>query len=185
MNQFAIHAEGELTEQQQKVFDKAKSSMGMVPNLIAGLSESPEAAEAYMSLSHFFVKSSLTPEQRHVVWFTANAEHNCTYCMAGHTGIAMMDRIDNKIIETARKVESYEDPQLEALRKFTLAMIRQRGWLDDEEVQAFLDAGFTKRNVFDVLIGIAHKTISNYANHLMATPLDSFSEGFVWEKGKG
>lgn len=182
MTPFTIHTEDSLTEQQQKVFDKAKSTMGMVPNLIAGLTESPEAAEAYMSLSHFFVKSSLTPEQRHVVWFTANAEHNCGYCMAGHTGIAMMDKIDSKIIDTARKVERYEDPQLEALRQFTLEMIRNRGWVAEEKVEAFLDAGFTKRNVLDVLIGIAHKTISNYANHLMATPLDSFSEGFAWEK---
>ncbi len=182
MTSFTIHTPETASEEGKKSLEKAKSTMGMVPNMIAGLAESPQAAEAYMALSHFFVKSSLTPEQRHVVWFTINAEHNCEYCMAGHTGIAKMDKIDDAIVETARAVQAYDNQKLEALRQFTLSMVRKRGWLEDDEVQLFLNAGFTKANVFDVLIGIAHKTMSNYANHLIKTPLDPFAKGFAWSK---
>ena len=182
MSKFTIHKIEDASEERKAILEKSQSTMGMVPNMIAGLSESPQAAEAYMSLSHFFVKSSLTPEQRHVVWFTVNAEHNCEYCMAGHTLIAKMEKIDDAVIETARAVKTYDDPKLEALRKFTLAMVQKRGWLDPEEVDEFLAAGHTKQNVFDVLIGVVHKTMSNYANHLIETPLDPLSKTVEWKK---
>jgi alkylhydroperoxidase family enzyme len=182
MTDFTLHKIEDATEDRKKVLEKAKGSMGIVPNMIAGLAESPQAADAYMALSHFFVKSSLTKEQRHVVWFTVNAEHDCEYCMAGHSMIAKLDQIDDSVVETARAVGSYDDPKLEALRKFTLAMVQKRGWLDPEEVDAFLTAGYTKQNVFDVLIGVAHKTMSNYANHIINTPLDPGSSALAWKK---
>lgn len=184
MAEFEFHNTDTQDEKRKALLEKAKAGYGMIPNLIAGLSESPEAAEAYMALSRCFVKGSLSKAQQHVVWFTANAEHGCEYCMTGHTGIAMMDKIDKSVIDSARNVEPYEDPQLEALRVFTLLMIRQRGWASDEDVQTFLDAGYTKRNIMDVIVGIAHKTISNYSNHLMKTPLDKGSESLAWTNPK-
>lgn len=182
MAEFTFHTTETEDPKRKALLEKAQAGYGMIPNMIAGLSESPEAAEAYMALSKYFVKGSLSKEQQHVVWFTANAEHGCEYCMTGHTGIAMMDKIDQSVIDSARNVEAYQDPKLESLRQFTLTMIRQRGWASDEEVQAFLDAGYTKQNIMDVIIGIAHKTISNYANHLMQTPLDKGMDTLAWKK---
>jgi alkylhydroperoxidase family enzyme len=44
-----------------------------------------------------------------------------------------------------------------------------RGWVADHDVQAFLDKGFTRRHVLDVLTGVAMKTLSNYTNHSAKT----------------
>lgn len=182
MADFTFHTTETDDPKRKALLEKAQAGYGMIPNMLAGLSESPQAAEAYMALSKAVVKGSLSKEQQHVLWFTANAEHGCEYCMTGHTGLAMMDKIDKDIIESARNVEAYSDPKLEALRQFTLLMIRQRGWASDQKVQAFLDAGYSKENIMDVIIGIAHKTISNYANHLMQPPLDKGSESLAWKK---
>jgi hypothetical protein len=38
----------------------------------------------------------------------------------------------------------------------------------------FLEAGFTRANVLDVVTVIATKTISNYTNHLTHTPKEAF-----------
>lgn len=32
-----------------------------------------------------------------------------------------------------------------------------------------------------MLVGVAMKTLSNYANHIAETPLDKQSEAFAWE----
>lgn len=181
MSLFTFHTTETASEKGKAILEKAQAGYGMVPNLIAGLVESPETAEAYMALSRSIMKSTLTAEQRHVIWFTANAEHGCEYCMTGHTGLAMMDKVDSAVIDSARKVEPYADPALEALRVFTLIMIRQRGWAEDAEVQAFLAAGHTKQNILEVITVIAHKTISNYSNHLMQTPLDEASASLAWK----
>ena len=49
----------------------------------------------------------------------------------------------------------------EALCDFTLSVVSNRGNVDDSAVQAFLDAGYTKRQVLEVILGTAQKVMSN------------------------
>jgi alkylhydroperoxidase family enzyme len=42
-----------------------------------------------------------------------------------------------------------------------------------EDVKPFLDAGYTERQVLELVLAAAVKTISNYTNHLFDTPLDA------------
>jgi hypothetical protein len=45
----------------------------------------------------------------------------------------------------------------------------------------FLDAGFTRAQVLEVVLGVGFKILSNYTNHLVETELDSAFQGCVWE----
>jgi len=47
-------------------------------------------------------------------------------------------------------------------------------------VQEFLDAGFTRRHILDILTGLAQKVMSNYVNHLAATPVDPPFAVYDW-----
>uniref|UniRef100_UPI003CD0DA01 carboxymuconolactone decarboxylase family protein n=1 Tax=Roseovarius nanhaiticus TaxID=573024 RepID=UPI003CD0DA01 len=71
-------------------------------------------------------------------------------------------------------------PKLEALRTFTLAMVRERGNVDDATLQAFYDAGFAQRHVLEVILGLAQKVMSNYTNHIANTPVDAPMQKFDW-----
>lgn len=57
-------------------------------------------------------------------------------------------------------------------------MVRDRGNVDDNTVQAFLDACFTQRQNLEVILGIPQKVMSNYTNHLANTPLDAAARKF-------
>ena len=102
--------------------------------------------------------------------------------MAAHTFLAMGEKVPEDVIETARAVGSYADPKLEALRVFTLKLVENRGWAAPQDLEAFLDAGFTKQNVLELLVAIAHKVLSNYTNHIVATPVDDAFKRFTWTK---
>jgi alkylhydroperoxidase family enzyme len=52
------------------------------------------------------------------------------------------------------------------LRDFTRTTVEEKGWVKKDKIQKFLDAGYTKAQVFEVLMGIALKTLTNYSNHL-------------------
>ena len=118
------------------------------------------------------MRASFTPTERHVVWFTINAYHDCHYCMAAHTLLAKGEKVPEDVIETARAVRSYEDPKLEVLRVFALNLVENRGWVAPEGLEAFLGAGFTKQNVLEIVAVIAHKVLSNYTNYIVDTPVD-------------
>ena len=182
MSEFTVHNEDTAPAAAQPTLAAAKAAFGAIPNLIGTLSEAPAAAEAYMDLSRLVGETSFSPTERHVVWFTINAENNCTYCMAAHTAIAKGEQIADDVIETARAVGSYDDPKLEALRRFTLAVVRERGWVPEDELTAFYSAGYDRQQVLEVILIAAHKTISNYVNHFAETPLDAPFAGRKWER---
>nr|WP_315382276.1 carboxymuconolactone decarboxylase family protein [uncultured Sphingomonas sp.] len=164
------------------IFEGVKAAFGFVPNLQAYMAESPELLAGYTALWDLFSKTSLTAHEQQVVYLTANFENECHYCMAGHTTLAKMQKMDAGVIAALRAGTPLLDARLEALHRFTTLVVRNRGWVDSAEVDAFLAAGFTRQNVLEVVLGVATKVMSNYTNHIVHTPLDSFMQGNEWTK---
>lgn len=180
MTDFSLHTQDTAPEASKPLLDNSLKAFGMVPNLHAVMAESPEHLEAYQKLHELFQKTSLTPAQQTVVWLTINVEHECHYCVPAHTAIAHMQKINAGVIDALRAGAPLEDEKLEALRQFTLQVVRQRGVVADQDVERFLNAGYTKRQVLDVILGVAQKVMSNYVNHLADTPVDAPFQKFAW-----
>ena len=166
----------------QPILAGVKAAFGFVPNLQATMAESPELLAGYSALWDLFGKTSLTTTEQQIVYMTANFENACHYCMAGHTTLSKMQKIDDAVIAALRTGTAIPDAKLEALHRFATAVVANRGFVDDAGVQAFLDAGYTLQNVLEVVLGIATKVMSNYTNHLTGTPLDAFMKGNEWAK---
>ncbi|MTI06575.1 carboxymuconolactone decarboxylase family protein [Roseibium denhamense] len=180
MTDFTIHTLESAPEGGAELLEKSQKAFGRIPGLHAVMSESPQLLDGYQRLHQLFQETSLTTVEQNVVWLVINVEHECHYCVPAHTGIAHMQKVPEDVIEALRNNTPLADPKLEALREFTLKVVRQRGYVSDEEVQTFLDAGFTKRNVLDIILGLAQKVMSNYVNHIAETPVDKVFHKFAW-----
>ncbi|MBA3067572.1 MAG: carboxymuconolactone decarboxylase family protein [Hyphomonas sp.] len=181
MSSFKIHDIDTAPEASKPLLENSVKAFGRIPNLHAVMAESPEHLEAYKTLHALFERTSLSKVERNVVWMTINVENACHYCVPAHTAIALMQGVDADDVEALRAESPLKDSRLEALRQFTLALVRQRGRLEEAQVAQFLDAGFTPRQILDVLVGLAQKTMSNYANHLADTPVDAAFAKFEWK----
>ena len=93
-----------------------------------------------------------------------------------------MQKMEAALIEVLRADKTLPDARLEALHHFTTLVVRNRGWVSDADVDAFINAGFTRRNVLEVVLGVATKVMSNHTNHIVDTPLDDFMKGNEWTK---
>jgi AhpD family alkylhydroperoxidase len=182
MNTFMIHTPDSAPVESKHHLQNAQNLRGRVPNLYGVLAEAPIAIEAYLTFADLMLRSSFTPTERHVVWFALNAYHDCHYCMAAHTLLAKSEKVSEAVIESARAVQSYEDPKLEALRVFTLSLADSRGRVSPEEIETFLSAGYTRQNVLEIIVAISHKVLSNYTNHIAHTPVDGTFARFVWTR---
>jgi alkylhydroperoxidase family enzyme len=103
-------------------------------------------------------------------------ENECTYCMAGHTNLSRMAKVEPEAITAVREGRPIADPKLEGLRQFTAKVTRNRGVVSEADVSAFKAAGCDNRAVLDVLVLAATKLISNSTNHLAQT----FMKGAEW-----
>lgn len=156
-----------------KLAEVAKA-WGFVPQLHGNLAESPVALEAYDTLFALVGKSTLSPIEQQVAYQAINVFHECEYCTAGHTYLSRMVKMDEAAIQALRNGSPIPDARLQALRLFTEAVVRERGFVGDAAVDAFLAAGFTKANVLEIVTIAATKTISNYTNHITHTAKEAF-----------
>lgn len=181
MAEFTIHDETTAPDEVAGDLAKAKKRFGFIPNLYGVMAESPQAYRAYQALSEQFRDSSLSADAQQVVWLTVSRHNGCAYCVAVHSTLAAAAKVDRGVIEAIRQDKPIEDPELEAVRRFTKTVVEQSGWVPEEDLDAFLAAGFSQRQVLDILTGVAMKTLSNYANHIAHTPLDEAFSSFAWQ----
>lgn len=165
-----------LLEQSQKAF-------GRLPGLHKVLAESPQAFEGYQLLHKLFTETDFDAEELTVVWQSINVEHACHYCVPAHTGIAKMMKVSDELTEALRTETPLASAKLEALRTFTIQMVRERGNVSETQMKVFFDAGYGHRAVLDVILGLAQKTMSNYVNHVAETPVDEVFQPLAWQRG--
>ncbi|WP_040492666.1 carboxymuconolactone decarboxylase family protein [Ilumatobacter nonamiensis] len=182
MTEFTQHTIETAPEDSKPLLEKSLETNGMIPGLHAVMADAPGLLATYDFAHQQFMATSLTDEEKTVVWQTANVEQNCHYCVPAHTGIAKMMKVDDAITDALRNETPLPTAKLEALRDFTLHVIRDRGFVDETDTQAFLDAGFTQANILEVILGAAQKLMSNYTNHFARTPIDPAFEKYAWER---
>ncbi|MCK9193931.1 MAG: carboxymuconolactone decarboxylase family protein [Nevskia sp.] len=182
MTKFTAYTAETAPEAAKPTLEAIKNTFGFLPNLQANMAEAPELLAGYTALWDLFSKTSLTVHEQQVVYMTANYENDCHYCMAGHTTLAKMQKVDAGVIAALRSGETLPDAKLEALHRYATIIVRNRGFASDADIEAFLAAGYTRRNALEVVLGVATKVMSNYTNHLTHTQLDPFMKGNEWTK---
>lgn len=174
MATFTVHSIDTAPETSKSKLEEVKKVWGFVPTLHGTLAESPVALEAYDTLFGLVAKSSFSPSEQQVAYLAINVFNECEYCTAGHTYLARAAKLDEAAIQALRSGAPIANERLQALRLFAEAVVRDRGFVGDAAIEAFLAAGFTKAQVLEVAVIAATKTISNYVNHITHTPLESF-----------
>ena len=180
MSLFSIHSVESAPEASKPLLTSAIQAYGFLPNLFAGMAESPALLEGYLALNAIFGKTSLSETERQIILMTSNRINNCQYCMAAHTTISQGAKVPADVISALRNNTPIADPKLEALRKFTILVVESRGWPDEASIQAFFSAGYTRQTVLDVILGTSLKLMSNYTNHIVQTPVDSVFQANAW-----
>ncbi len=181
MSSFAIHTIESAPRGSRETLEAVRRRFGFVPNLMGELAAAPAAVKAYATLSEVFAQTSLRPVEQQLVLASVSAANQCAYCVAAHSAGLRMAEMADAQVDAVREGRPLADPRLEAIRRFAHAVVEQRGHVDGPEMQAFLDAGYTREQVLEVLVGVAMKTLSNYTNHIAETPLDPQFQPFAWE----
>jgi uncharacterized peroxidase-related enzyme len=171
-------------EAQKPQLEKAQKEMGMIPNMYANMINSPGLMETYSTgYDHFRKNSGFSPVEQEVVFVTISVLNGCEYCAAAHSVIAdNMSKVPKEVTDAIRNGEEIPDAKLKALAEFTSVMFETRGNLSQEEAQAFLAAGYKEKQILEIILALAVKTLSNYSNHIFQTPLDEAFSSRKWSK---
>lgn len=172
MHKFTIHTLETVPEESIELLRQSKKGAGFIPNMHAIMAESPVLLNAYKEMGKLFNETSFTPVEREVIEMTINQVNGCTYCVAAHSYFDRLSKFPEDILNDLLNNRTLNDHKLQSLRIFTKAIIEKKGWVSPEEIEIFISSGYTKENVLEILVGIGHKIMSNYLNHMAHTPVD-------------
>ena len=161
-----------------KILEAAKKGMGMIPNMYGTMANNTALFDAYSySYKTFRENAGFTSQEQEIIFLSIAFENECDYCMSAHSFVAdNMSKVPTDVTDAIRNNTEIEDSKYKALSNFSRVMTAKRGNPTQEDIDAFLDAGYTENHILGVIAGIGVKTMSNYFNHVFNTPVDaSFS----------
>ncbi|MEJ2692873.1 MAG: carboxymuconolactone decarboxylase family protein [Candidatus Thiodiazotropha sp.] len=162
--------------------EAAEKAFGSIPNLFRGLAANPATLKIYQNFSETLKEHGhLSPIEQQVVYIAVSTKNACTYCVAAHSLLARMAKMDDQTLAELREIRTLSDPRMNALRNFTLSIMKHRGHVPEHDLSEFYTAGFDQRHILEVLTILAQKVISNYFNHMANTPLDEMFQSCAWQ----
>lgn len=164
------------------LLESAQKKLGFVPNMYGAMVNSPGLLETYqLGYERFRSESGFTPAEQEVVFLTISFDNGCDYCMAAHSVLAdMFSKVPKATTDAIRAGTAIPDAKLAALAGFTRHLLQVRGRPTAEAARAFLAAGFSERQILEIILALAVKTLSNYTNHVFGTPVDDMFKGRLW-----
>lgn len=148
-----------------------RRKMGMVPNLIATLANSPAAVNAYVGMSGALAGGSLSPQLRESIALTVGQVNDCEYCLSAHSALGRKAGLSEQDVEQARHGTSDRDRERAALQ-FARLLVEQHGAVGDDDVVAVREAGYTDGEIAEIVANVALNIFTNYFNHVADTEID-------------
>lgn len=169
-------------EAQKDLLVRAKNENKMIPNMYKAMVNSPALLDVYMyGYKNFREGGDFSPAEQEVVFLTISAENNCTYCMGAHSFLAdTISKVPVEVTEAIRNNIEIPHDKLRILSEFTRVMLNKRGFPRRNDVQRFLEAGYTEKHILSIILALSVKTISNYTNHVFHTELDGVFKSREW-----
>lgn len=160
---------------QKEILDLALKQVGMVPNMYRGMVQAPAVLSTYLhGYALFRGEAGFTPPEQEVVFLAISQVNGCNYCTAAHSMLAdKKSHVPSDVLQAIRSGQSIPDLRLSVLYKLTQEMVRTQGRPSKATLDAFFAAGYEEVKVLYVILAIAVKTLSNFTNHALATPLDA------------
>lgn len=154
---------------------QTEKRLGFVPNMYRYMANDPAIISGYLAAYDAFRQTGgFAPAEQETVFLTISRINGCTYCMAAHSMIAdKKSQVPADSLAALRDGTALPDAKLDALARFTAAMVQSRGNPDREAIDAFLAAGYSERHVLAIIVAMACKTFSNTVNHLAGTEVDA------------
>ncbi|GAA4274261.1 carboxymuconolactone decarboxylase family protein [Aquimarina gracilis] len=170
MSTFNVPTREEVSSNNQAIFDNLNKALGFVPNLYATYAHSDTALENYLNFSN--AKTSLSAKEKEVVNLAVSQVNECIYCLSAHTAIGKMNGFNDEQILELRAGRASFDNKLDALAKLAKNVTENRGRADQNIIENFFAAGYTKGNLIDTIVLVGDKTISNYIHSTTQVPVD-------------
>jgi alkylhydroperoxidase family enzyme len=181
MSNYPVHTIASAPEKSKPALESLQQAFGVLPNLPAVIANSPKLINALVGLFQQVHSPGLTEAENQIVLLTDAVTNSSSYAVAFHTALALQQGISSEETTAIRERRLPKDKRYAALSSLAKTLIEKRGHLSEQELDAFVAAGFTKEEVLEVVTIVAASTITNYAGTIANPPLEDPFRQYAWQ----
>lgn len=145
--------------------DAFTKNIGFTPNMMAAFAQSPIAFNAWATLLGSLSKA-LDVKTRDSIGLAVSEVNGCNYCLTVHSFTAQhMAQLPADEIILARKGHA-TDAKRDGAVQFARKVIQTRGQVNDTDLKAVRDAGYTDAHIMEIIALVAMYSLTNFFNNV-------------------
>lgn len=170
MANFNVPGREDVSANNQEIFDNLKKGLGMVPNLYAVMAHSDTALGNYLAFQN--AKTTFSNKEKQAVNLVVSQVNECLYCQSAHTLLGKMNGLSEDQTIEIRKGNASFDNKLNALVSLAKEITAKRGFISEAALDDFINAGYSKGQVVELVMLVAEKTAMNYLHAITKVNID-------------
>lgn len=159
------------TGKAKELLDAVKSKLGMTPNMMRSMANSPAVLDAYLKFSGSLGTGDLPSKTREQIALAVGQANSCDYCLSAHSTIGKMVGLTAEQILEGRRGSS-TDTTTNAVLRFARQLVDKRGLVSDVDLAAVRSAGLNDGAIAEIVANVALNIFTNYFNHVAETEID-------------
>jgi uncharacterized peroxidase-related enzyme len=137
-----------------------QDKLGMVPNFLKVLANSPAALQAFLGLHSISGSGSLSELTRERIALALAQMNGCAYCVSAHTAIGRKSGLSGAEVTAARTGTS-EDAKAALAVKFARSLTENTGEVSTAELLEMRNAGYTDSDLVEIIVHVALNLLTN------------------------
>ena len=155
----------------KELLDAVEKKYGAVPNSFRTMAISPTGLQGFLGLSGTLEGGVLPFETRYQIAIAVSEINRCAYCLSAFTAIGKSNGMQDKTLAMCRLAGS-TDPKVDAMLKFSAAIVQERGAVTPKDFQKVKSAGCSDEEIQEIVANVALFTFANYINLVIGTEVD-------------
>lgn len=171
MSRISIVTQETADAEQKVLLDAVQSKLGVVPNFLGILAQSPDALKAFLGLHGVAEAGSLDPQTRERIALVVAQSNACEYCVSAHTAIGRKAGLTGSEIE-ANRAGTSEDAKAAAAVTFAKALNDNLGEVTQVEFNAVREAGYGDAEIVEIITHVGMNILTNLIGKASQVDID-------------
>lgn len=159
------------TADQAALLDAIQGKLGMVPNFLKVLANSPAALKAFLGLHTISEDGDLDPQTRERIAVAIAQGNSCEYCLSAHSAIGRKAGLSGDELDANRTGTSLDARAAEAV-VFAKALNENLGDVTQAEIDAVRKAGYSDAEIVEIIAHVGMNILTNLVGKASRVDID-------------
>ncbi len=155
----------------RKNFDGIEKHLGVVPNMMRTMAQSPSVLEAYLGFGAALRRGGLSSALQEQIALAVAEVNECDYCLSAHTALGTAAGLSSDQLVASREGRD-SNPRSAAALTFARAILERRGAVTNQELERVRAAGLSDADIVEIIAHVGLNVFTNYFNRAAETDID-------------